>query len=103
FLLMPFAQQLADIPFAPRAHARGARIAQMRIVCPDDCLRTFTLLFQMLHQTIEGLDHMLVSQIPGAWPATIERPVILLGFFGDDCVLRGEEKLVRGETPIAAQ
>ena len=70
--------QLANIQFAVQAHFRRARIAEMRIVRPDDRFR-LPAPIQMPHQRFDRLDHVPVSQIPGGRAPAKHRPIILLG------------------------
>src|SRR3982074_2659820 len=55
------AYELANVELAPLAHLRGPRVAQVRIVRPDNHLRTHVLPVEILDQCIKCLDHVLVA------------------------------------------
>ena len=61
--VVTFAHELSKRPFADCAHLRCSRIADVRIVLPDDDLgRAVTR--QMRVERLECLRHMAVTQIP---------------------------------------
>src|SRR3954463_13020905 len=63
-----FANELAEIPFSILAAIGSARVAQMRIVGPDDDPGLSESLLQMSRQRMERLRHVAVSQIPRVHP-----------------------------------
>jgi hypothetical protein len=63
FIAETLAHQLANVHFTVMTHLRRARVAEMRIVRPNDCFR-LPAPIQMRNQIFDCLDHVPVAQIP---------------------------------------
>ena len=63
-VIVTLAHKLADVEFPALAHLRRARIAQMRIVRPENELGALAAPLQVFRQFAERLRHMAVPQIP---------------------------------------
>ena len=64
FIAKTFAHELADVHFAVVAHLRRARVAEMRIVRPDNRFG-LPASIEVGNQIFDCLDHVPVAQIPG--------------------------------------
>jgi hypothetical protein len=96
------AHQLADVQFAAcAAHFGGARVAQVRVVRPDDHAGGGTAPRQVRHQRLEGLDHVTVAQVPRGHVAQEHRPVVSLCVRHQPRILLGMKRLVDGDQAVA--
>src|SRR5947207_1486771 len=59
------AYELSDVDLASPTHLGRARVAEVRVVCPDDDLRNAAAPAQVARQRVDGLRHVSVAQIPG--------------------------------------
>ena len=88
------AHELANVQLAPPAHLRRPRVAQVRIVRPDNNLRTHVLAVEIFDQRVECLHHVLVAQVPGRNLLEKHRAIILLGVFDQARILFGVKKII---------
>ena len=63
FIFKTLTNQLANIQLATLAHLGRARIPEVRIVRPNDCLRLATAI-EMRHQRFDRLNHVPIAQVP---------------------------------------
>src|SRR5256885_2295755 len=79
--------QLPDVEIARGAELRRARVADMRVVRPDDCLRRPSRPLQMRNEQLERLRHMAVAEVPALDTAPKDGPVVLVRIHDDPGVL----------------
>src|SRR5438874_33570 len=73
----PLPTELSDIELvADDSHVRVTRVADVRIMCPDDRLGAGTA---RLKQVYEGLEHVRVAQVPGLCAAVVHDAIVPLG------------------------
>ena len=82
------ADELADVDHAVVGHVGVARVADVRVVLPDDGLGVGPV---VAHQPVERLGHVPVADVPRLGPAADHRPVIRLGVLHHQRVLLGVE------------
>src|SRR5439155_5900597 len=58
------ADELADIELTLLSHLRRARVAEVRVVFPDDDFRSEAATTQMFGERVDGLSHVLIAQVP---------------------------------------
>jgi hypothetical protein len=63
-LAVPLARELAEVQLSAPAHLRRPRVAQVRVVRPDDDLRARDLPLEGRGQGVERLGHVTVAQVP---------------------------------------
>ena len=63
-LTVAFPHELSDVPFTAAVHLRGPRIAEVRVVLPDDDLRIDAASPHMLGEGIDRVGHMFVAEVP---------------------------------------
>src|SRR6266513_6367239 len=62
-ILLP--HKLTDVELAARAHFGRACIAEVRVVGPNDDFRVASVPPQMSGDSVDGLHHVRVAQVPG--------------------------------------
>jgi hypothetical protein len=98
-----FSHELADVELALAGDLRSSRIAEVRVVRPHDDLGLLApSSAEVSEQGVEGLDHVLVAEVPRRRAPAEHRSVILLRVLHRQCVLLRVEELVRGHQAIAA-
>ena len=95
--------ELADVQLAPLAHLGRARIAEMRVVRPDDHAGIGPLALEEPHQLTEGVDHVPIAEVPRVGAPAEHRAVVRLRVPDQTGILLGVEELVRGDPPVAAR
>jgi hypothetical protein len=101
---MPFPDQLAHIQLSPSRGLGRPSIAQVGIVRPDHDLRLpIPLSAQVAAERVEGVDRVLIAQVPRDGPPTEHRPVVLRCVLDSLHVLLGIEQLVLGQQPISVR
>src|SRR5207247_212687 len=94
--------QLAEVQLAPRAHRSRSRVAEMRVVRPDDHLGAPVRTVEPRHEGVQRLRHVAVAQVPRFVAAPEHRPVVLLRVPNEPGVLLGgEERLGRDPTVLS--
>ena len=89
------AHDLPDVELALRSELRGASIAEVGVVLPDDDLaRPSQLAIEVLCDHGESVRHVPIAQVPGRGRPTQHAPVVLLGRLHEPGVhLDGEGEL----------
>src|SRR5919106_2477740 len=95
------AYQLTHVQLAALAPVRGPRIAQMRVVRPNDNLRAAAPPLEMGFQRLQRLDHVAVAQVPRRHLLEEHRAVVRLGILHQARVLLGIEHLILRHATIA--
>ena len=97
--------QLPERDLAIGAHVSGSRVADVRVVCPNNDssgLRS-AVPVQMGQQSTQRLDHVLVAKIPRRDAPTKHRTVVNLRVADGMRILLRVERLVFGKQSIAAR
>lgn len=105
-LAISFPDQLAQGQLPVDTHLGGPCVTDMRIVRPhhNPCrFPPFCAAPKMRAQGCQGLEHVLISQIPGGDPAAEHRPVVLFRIAHGQRVLLRVEQVVLGEESVAAR
>jgi hypothetical protein len=89
---MAAAHQLADAQVAALAERRRPRIADVRVVRPDDHLRRPALPPEVGADRVERVGHVTVPQTPGRQRAADVAREVLLGVHDHPRALRGRER-----------
>ena len=97
------ADELAEVQLAAPGHLGGTRVADVRVVLPDDHAARPAVAVEMGDELVERVRHVTVAQVPGRRVAGEHRPVVLLGVGDDGRVLLGEEVVVLGHGAVARQ
>ena len=83
--------EMADVQLAPDAHLGRRRIAEVRVVLPEDGLGIRAVEAQ---QRLERLEHVLVAEIPGGAPAIVHDAIVGLGVRDDPRVADRVEEVL---------
>src|SRR5579883_2731083 len=93
-LPVAFANELPNVELTLCPHRSGARVAEVRIMRPDDGLYCLPRPVQMREQRIKRIGHMSVAHVPGA-DRTIEHAAIIhFGILYQASVLQYIEKFI---------
>ena len=98
-----FAHELPDVQLATLAHFGCARIAEMRIVRPDDDARFRPGALEKFDQIVQRCHHVTIPQIPGFDPTGKHRPVILLRIAYEPGILFRIEEIVGRDASVTAR
>lgn len=71
-----FANELAETDHSGRRHVGGPSVSDMGVVCPHHSLRVGTM---VLHEPVEGVSHVVVTDVPGLRAAAHHGPVVAFG------------------------
>ena len=97
------AHELAEVELAAAPHLGRARVAEMRVVRPDDDAALGIARKQVAVERVERLAHVPVAQVPRGDAALEHRAVILLGVLHQARVLLRLEEFLGGDEPILAR
>ena len=100
---MPHARQLADVQLPAPSHLRSPRVADVRVVLPDDQLGGAAVSLEMSDQRVERVAHVHVAQIPRGHLVGEHRAVVLLGVCDQTGVLLGVELIILGGQAVSPQ
>ena len=88
FVVISRATEFADVKLALPTHSCGGRVADVRVVDPDDGFATSPM---MAHERLQGLEHVAIPQIPQFAGPAVHDAIILFCGSHDVCVLHGVE------------
>lgn len=88
---VPLPAELTHVVLATCRHLGGTRITEVGVVGPHDRLRRGAVGPDVAANGVEGLDHMVVAQVPGHLAPPVHRAVVPFGVRDEAGVLLGGE------------